>query len=145
MRPNRFAVLPAVALAGLLSSSLAAQMPPPDAQQEGREILREMVDTDTSQSTGDTTVLARKLATRLVAAGLPAADVEVLGDAAKRGNLVARLRGTNPKTPAVLFLAHLDVVDARRDDWTMDPFRLTEKDGWLYGRGTLDVKGAGRR
>jgi acetylornithine deacetylase/succinyl-diaminopimelate desuccinylase-like protein len=143
MRPNRLAVLPAVALAGLVGSSLAAQMPPPEAQKEGRAILREMVDTDTSQSTGDTTVLAKKLAARLVAAGLPAADVEILGDAAKRGNLVARLRGTNARTPAVLFLAHLDVVDARRADWTMDPYRLTEQDGWLYGRGTLDVKGGG--
>jgi acetylornithine deacetylase/succinyl-diaminopimelate desuccinylase-like protein len=80
------------------------------------------------------------MAARLVEAGFPKADVQVAGGADKKGNLVARYRGRGTRKP-ILFLAHLDVVEARREDWSLDPFVLTEKDGYLYGRGTLDVKG----
>jgi acetylornithine deacetylase/succinyl-diaminopimelate desuccinylase-like protein len=77
-----------------------------------------------------------------VAAGFPPADVVVVGGAERRKNLVARFRAkAGAARPPVLFFAHLDVVEARREDWSMDPFVLTEQAGWFYGRGTLDVKG----
>ena len=81
------------------------------------------------------------MAARLLAAGFPRADVAVVGGNDRRKNLVARLRGRPGGGRPVLFFAHLDVVEARREDWSMDPFVLTERDGWFYGRGTLDVKG----
>ena len=88
------------------------------------------------------------MAARLVAAGFPKDDVVVVGSSEKsaqaRGNLVARYRGQGSRQP-VLFIAHLDVVEARREDWSMEPFVLNEKDGYFYGRGTLDVKGVPRR
>src|ERR1043165_412161 len=82
---------------------------------------------------------AQAMAARLVAAGFPAADVRVFETAPKRGNLVARLRGTGKRKPLML-LAHIDVVEAKREDWTTDPFKLVEKDGYYYGRGTADDK-----
>src|SRR5262249_57441879 len=71
--------------------------------------------------------------------GLAGGDVEVLGAHPRKGNLVARLRGTGARRP-LLLLAHLDVVEARREDWSTDPFTLLEKDGYFYGRGTIDDK-----
>jgi len=79
------------------------------------------------------------MAARLRAAGFPAADVQVLTPQPRKGNLVARLRGTGKRRP-LLLLAHLDVVEARREDWSTDPFTLLEKDGFFYGRGTSDDK-----
>ena len=111
-------------------------------QRLGRDILKELIETNTTLSAGSTTQAAEKMAARLVAAGFPAADVVVVGGAERRRNLVARLRAAPGATlKPVLFFAHLDVVEARREDWSMDPFVLTERDGWFYGRGTLDVKG----
>jgi len=106
----------------------------------GREVLKELIETNTTHSTGSTTMAAERMAARLVEAGFPKADVQVVGGADKKGNLVARYRGRGARKP-ILYLAHLDVVEARREDWSLDPFALTEKDGYLYGRGTLDVKG----
>jgi acetylornithine deacetylase/succinyl-diaminopimelate desuccinylase-like protein len=105
----------------------------------GRELLRTLVDIDTTVEHGDTTPAAEAVARRLLASGVPADDVQVVGPREKNRNLVARLRGTGRRPPIVL-LAHLDVVEARREDWSMDPFRLFEKDGFFYGRGTSDVK-----
>jgi acetylornithine deacetylase/succinyl-diaminopimelate desuccinylase-like protein len=126
---------------GLLAGGvlpLAAQAP--DAQREAREILAEMVSTNTTLAHGDVTPLAERLAARFVQAGVPASDVQVIGPEAKNRNLVVRIRGTGAERP-VLFLAHLDVVDAPRADWSVEPFAITEKDGWLYGRGSIDDKG----
>ncbi len=113
-------------------------------QRLGRDLLKELIETNTTHSSGSTTIAAEKLAARFVAAGFPKADVLVVGGtskaAATRGNLVVRYRGSGARKP-VLFFAHLDVVEARREDWSMDPFVLTEKDGYFYGRGTIDVKG----
>ena len=110
----------------------------------GQAILKELIETDTTHSTGSTTVAAERLAARLLAAGFPKADVQVVRGPGKsaetKGNLVARYRGKGTRKP-VLLIAHLDVVAARREDWSMDPFVLTEKDGYFYGRGTLDQKG----
>jgi len=104
-----------------------------------RSIYRELVEIDTSQSAGDTLRASQAMAKRLLAAGFPDADVRVFGTAPKRGNLVARLRGTGQRKP-LLLLAHTDVVEAKREDWSTDPFRLVEKDGYFYARGTSDDK-----
>jgi acetylornithine deacetylase/succinyl-diaminopimelate desuccinylase-like protein len=133
---------------GARAQTTPAAVPPAqsaaDYQRLGRDLLKELIETDTTHATGSTTVAAERLATRLVAAGFPSSDVMVVRAADKgaetKGNLVARYRGTGARKP-VLFIAHLDVVEARRDDWSMDPFVLNEKDGYFYGRGTLDVKG----
>jgi acetylornithine deacetylase/succinyl-diaminopimelate desuccinylase-like protein len=103
------------------------------------EIYRELVEINTTDSVGDNTKAAEAMAARLRAAGFPAADVRVLAPHPKKGNLVARLRGTGSKKP-LLLLAHIDVVEARREDWSFDPFTLLEKDGYFYGRGTSDDK-----
>ena len=104
-----------------------------------RDIFRELIGIDTTDEHGATTPAAEALARRLREAGLPASDVQVLGPTPKKGNLVARLRGTGAKPP-LLLLAHLDVVEARREDWSVDPFTLLERDGFFYGRGAEDVK-----
>jgi len=104
-----------------------------------REIYQELVEINTSDSVGDNTRAAEAMAARLRAAGVPADDVQVLASAPRKGNLVARLRGTGARKP-LLLLAHLDVVEARREDWTTDPFTLVEKDGYFYGRGVSDDK-----
>jgi acetylornithine deacetylase/succinyl-diaminopimelate desuccinylase-like protein len=79
------------------------------------------------------------MAARLREAGFPEADVHVFSPTPKKGNLVARLRGTGARRP-ILLLAHIDVVPASREDWSYDPFKLTEQDGYFYGRGTGDDK-----
>lgn len=106
----------------------------------GRTVLRELIETDTTPAHGSTTAAAEKMASRFLAAGFPAEDVLVLGDEPLKRNLVVRLRGKGEREP-VLLLAHLDVVEARREDWHYDPYALTEHDGYFYGRGTMDIKG----
>jgi acetylornithine deacetylase/succinyl-diaminopimelate desuccinylase-like protein len=108
-------------------------------QEQGREIYRQLIETDTSHSAGDTTKAAELLANYFRNAGIPESDIHIVGPEPRNKNLVVRYRGTNAKAP-ILLLAHLDVVEARRDDWTFDPFKLTEKDGYFYGRGTSDDK-----
>src|SRR5215831_7498688 len=108
-------------------------------QQLLREIYQELIEINTTNSIGDNTKAAEAMARRLIAAGFPAADVQVLVPAPRKGNVVARLRGTGARKP-LLLLAHLDVVEARREDWSVDPFELLEKDGYFYGRGTSDDK-----
>ena len=110
-----------------------------DVKAFGRELLKELIETNTTHSTGNVTIASERMAARLLAAGFPKADVQIVGGAEKKRNLVARYRGQGTRKP-VLFIAHLDVVEARREDWSVDPFVLTEKDGFFYGRGTLDVK-----
>jgi acetylornithine deacetylase/succinyl-diaminopimelate desuccinylase-like protein len=120
---------------GLLLSSLASAQP----QKLAREIYKELVEINTVTNSGDTGQAADAMAARLKAAGIPAADIHVFKPAPKKGNLVARLRGTGKKKPMIV-MAHIDVVDAKREDWSLDPFVLTEKDGYFYGRGTGDDK-----
>jgi acetylornithine deacetylase/succinyl-diaminopimelate desuccinylase-like protein len=104
-----------------------------------RDIYKQLVELDTTETHGDTLLAARAMGDRLLAAGFPADDVHVLESAPKRGNIVARLRGSGKRKP-LLLVAHLDVVEARREDWSTDPFQLVERDGWFYGRGTNDDK-----
>src|SRR5215510_14709534 len=108
-------------------------------QQLAVDIYKELVEINTVTATGDTARAAEAMAARLRAAGLSASDVQVFTSAPRKGNLVARLRGTGARKP-ILLLAHLDVVEARREDWSVDPFKLIEKDGYFYGRGTADDK-----
>lgn len=108
-------------------------------QQLARDLLQELIETDTTHSSGNTTKAAEAMAARLRAAGFPEADIQVIGPRADRGNLVARLRGTGSARP-ILVIAHLDVVEARREDWSVDPFKFLERDGYFYGRGTSDIK-----
>jgi acetylornithine deacetylase/succinyl-diaminopimelate desuccinylase-like protein len=105
-----------------------------------REILRELIEIDTSEPGGGTRAAAEALAARLAGAGFAAADVQVLGPEPHLGNLVARLRGTDPGLPPLLLMAHIDVVPALSRDWTVEPFALVERDGYYYGRGTTDNK-----
>jgi acetylornithine deacetylase/succinyl-diaminopimelate desuccinylase-like protein len=108
-------------------------------QQLAREVFRELIEIDTTHESGSTTDAAEALARRLLTAGFPEDDVRVLGPHPRKGNLVARLRGRGERGP-LLLLAHLDVVDARREDWSVEPFVLLERDGHFYGRGTSDDK-----
>ena len=108
-------------------------------QQMGRDIYQELVDTDTSHSKGDTTKAAEVVARRFRAEGFPEQDVQVLGPGPTNRNLVVRYRGSGAKAPVVL-IAHLDVVEAKKEDWSFDPFHLTEQDGFFYGRGSADNK-----
>jgi acetylornithine deacetylase/succinyl-diaminopimelate desuccinylase-like protein len=112
---------------------------PDDHRRLVRAIYEELVNTNTSYSTGQTTPAAEAMAKRLLDAGFPPEDVFVGGAAPHKANLVARYRGTGAARP-LLLLAHLDVVEAKREDWTSDPFTLLEKDGYFYGRGTGDDK-----
>jgi acetylornithine deacetylase/succinyl-diaminopimelate desuccinylase-like protein len=115
----------------------------PVSAQLAREIFKELVEIDTTDSTGDNTAAARALERRFLAAGFAREDVKVLvpDGFPKKGNLVVRLHGApGSRLKPILLLGHLDVVEARREDWTTNPFQLVEKDGFFYGRGTLDVK-----
>jgi hypothetical protein len=108
-------------------------------RQLSRDIFRELIEINTTDSVGSTTLAAEAMAKRLKDAGFPAGDVHVLGPNDRKGNMVARLRGTGARKP-VLMIGHLDVVEARREDWTTNPFQFVEKDGYFYGRGTQDMK-----
>ena len=104
-----------------------------------RDIYKELIEINTAGSTGDTTKAAQAMAARLKAAGFPEADIQVLGPNPRKGNLIVRYRGTGRRKP-LLLVAHLDVVEALRQDWSVDPFELLEKEGYFYGRGTTDDK-----
>lgn len=108
-------------------------------RQLAREIFKQLIEINTTDSAGNTTVAAEAMAKRLRDAGYPGSDIYVGGPNARKGNLVARLRGTGAHKP-VLLICHLDVVEARREDWSVDPFQFFEKDGYFYGRGTEDIK-----
>ena len=107
-----------------------------------REIYQELVETNTSLSAGSCTLAAEKMAARLRTAGYPDSDLHLFAtpDHPKEGGLVAILPGTDPKARAILLLAHIDVVEAKREDWERDPFKLVEENGYFYARGSLDDK-----
>jgi acetylornithine deacetylase/succinyl-diaminopimelate desuccinylase-like protein len=126
----------AVALAA--APSLFAQAN--DVSRElSRDIFKQLIEINTTDSVGSTTLAAEAMAQRLRDAGFPPSDVVVVGPNARKGNMIARLRGTGAHTP-ILLIGHLDVVEARPEDWSVDPFQFIEKDGYFYGRGTQDMK-----
>jgi acetylornithine deacetylase/succinyl-diaminopimelate desuccinylase-like protein len=114
-------------------------MPPEADQKLAREIYKQMIEIQSGFTTGATTPVAEAVAARLKAAGFPDSDIFVGGAIAKKANLVVRYHGSGVKKP-ILLLAHTDVVEAKREDWSMDPFQFIEKDGYFYGRGTADDK-----
>lgn len=121
------------------AAALAQNVRPQEEQRLLREIYKEMVEHNTSYSTGQTTAAAEAVARRLRAAGFPEADIHVDGVAPHKKNVIVRYRGTGAKKP-LLLLGHLDVVEAKRGDWEHDPFVLREEGGYFYGRGTGDDK-----
>ena len=132
-----------VGLALMGATSAQAQAPLRPDQAAFREIYKELVETNTTLSAGSCTEAAARMGARLKAAGFADADLHYLTEPShpKEGSLVAVLKGSDAKAGAVLLLGHIDVVEARREDWTRDPFTLIEEDGYFYGRGTADMKG----
>src|SRR5476649_1993269 len=132
----------------LISAALAAALTIPATAQTGpgqarfRALFKELVETNTTLSAGDCTLLAHKIGAHLKEAGYPDADLHYFTGPGhpKEGGLVAILPGSDPKAKAVLLLGHIDVVEAKREDWTRDPFTLIEENGYFYGRGTDDMK-----
>src|SRR4051812_33595060 len=125
-----------------LGSNLPAQATLTSNQAEAREIFRELIEINSAWKAGSTTPAARAIARRFLAAGFPASAVTVIGPAGdKDSSVVVRMEGTAKSLKPILLIAHLDVVEALPADWSLDPFKLTEKDGFFYGRGTSDIKG----
>jgi acetylornithine deacetylase/succinyl-diaminopimelate desuccinylase-like protein len=115
-----------------------AQTPDPN-KQLARDIFKQLVEINTTDSVGNVTTAAEAMAGRLRAGGFSEADLHVDGPNERKRNLVVRFRGAGKHKP-ILFIGHLDVVEALRSDWTTDPFKFIEKDGFFYGRGTEDMK-----
>ncbi len=127
-------------LAILLVPAFLSAQPPATGRALERQLLEELIRINTSDSAGRTREAAEAMARHLIAAGFPAADVRVVGEDPRYQSLVARYRGRSSARKPILLLAHLDVVDARREDWTFDPYEFRELDGYYYGRGTSDNK-----
>ena len=127
------------AAAAVAAASSEGTYSPEPARQLARAVYEQLVNSNTSYTTGQTTPAAEAMAKRFLDAGFLREDVVVLGAAPHKANVVVRYRGTGAAKP-LLLLAHLDVVEAKREDWSFDPFTLLEKDGYFYGRGTGDDK-----
>ncbi len=133
------------ALTAALASLSALAAPPQDTpagEQRFRALYKELVETNTTLSAGSCTLAAERMAARLRAAGFPDGDLHPFAapDHPKEGGLVAIFPGRDPKLKAILLLAHIDVVEAKREDWTRDPFTLVEENGSFYARGASDDK-----
>ncbi len=130
-----------LAFAALPLPASGAGVPPAPDQAAFRALYKEMVEINSTDSVGSCTEVAQAVAARLAAGGIPVADMQLLipAGAPKKGNLVVRYRGSGTKKP-ILLLAHIDVVEARREDWVRDPFKLVEEDGFFYARGASDDK-----
>jgi len=110
-------------------------------RQVAHEVFKELIEINTTDSVGNTTVAANAMAKHLLDAGFPKADVVVIGPNDRKGNMVARYRGrAGSKHKPILIIGHTDVVEAHREDWSTDPFQFVEKDGYYYGRGAEDMK-----
>jgi acetylornithine deacetylase/succinyl-diaminopimelate desuccinylase-like protein len=127
----------AAALSLLAANRAGAQAESPNLL--AREIFQQLIEINTTDSVGNVTTAADAMAARLRDAGFTGNDVIVDGPNDRKKNLVARIHGPGQRKP-ILFIGHLDVVEARREDWTTDPFKFIEKDGYFYGRGTDDMK-----
>ena len=108
-------------------------------KQLSHDLFKQLIEINTTDSVGNVTTAAEAMAQRFRAAGFPESDLHILGPNDRKKNLVVRLHGSGKQKP-VLLIGHLDVVEARREDWTTDPFQFVEKDGYYYGRGTQDMK-----
>ena len=124
-----------------LATPLRAQpAPSSELEQVARDILEEMVGINTAHSEGSTLELARAMEARFLSAGFPREDVEVTQVAEREGNVLVRLRGRSQDQKPIMAMAHIDVVEANPEDWTLPPFELIEQDGTFYGRGVADDK-----
>jgi acetylornithine deacetylase/succinyl-diaminopimelate desuccinylase-like protein len=136
-------IFPAIAIFALLPISVASQPQPAALTPEhhlAHDIFKELIEINTTDTpAGNVTTAAEALAARFRAAGFPEQDVQVLGPLPNKKNLVVRLHGRGSARP-ILFIGHLDVVQALRLDWSMDPFKFNQVDGFFYGRGTSDIK-----
>jgi len=141
----RSVLIAAVAVLGAASAAAAAPAkvsgPRPD-QAAFRDLYKELIETNTTLSTGSCTLAAEKLAVRLKAAGYADKDVAIVvpPDQPRQGALIATLEGTDARLKPILLLAHRDVVEAKRADWERDPFPLIEENGFFYARGASDDK-----
>lgn len=137
----RFSKLIAASVLAALSSTSMAQTLRPD-QAAFRELYKELVETNTTQSEGSCTLASERMAARLKAAGFADSDITLFAtpEKPKDGGLVAVLKGASKKAKPILLLAHIDVVEARRADWVRDPFTLIEEGGYFYARGASDDK-----
>ena len=132
----------AAALLVLLGGGAAGAAPSASdeaANKLAHEIFKQLIEINTTDSVGNVTTAAEAMQRRFRDGGFAAADLAVLGPNERKKNLVVRLHGTGKHRP-VLLIGHLDVVEARREDWSTDPFKLVEQDGYFYGRGTQDMK-----
>jgi acetylornithine deacetylase/succinyl-diaminopimelate desuccinylase-like protein len=135
----------AVLICALCGPAAWPAAPQSDAvtREMAHDIFRQLIEINTTDSIGSTTLAAQAMAARLLDAGFAPADVVVIGPNDRKGNMVARYRGrANSKLRPILIIGHTDVVEARREDWTTDPFKFVEQDGYYYGRGTEDMKEA---
>jgi acetylornithine deacetylase/succinyl-diaminopimelate desuccinylase-like protein len=139
--PPAAPIEPPTAARAAPQSTSPGPLPPAVDLQLGRDLFKELVEINTTHAHGSTEA-ALALQRRFLASGFAAAEVTLLAPTERpaKGNLVVRYRGKGLGKP-ILFLGHLDVVEAKPEDWSLDPFKLTEKDGWFYGRGTIDMKG----
>jgi acetylornithine deacetylase/succinyl-diaminopimelate desuccinylase-like protein len=128
-----------VLLLALVVWTYAATLPPPADQQLARDIYKQIIEIKSGYTTGATTPVAEAVAARLRAAGFPPSDIYLGGAIPTKWNLVVRYHGSGAKRP-ILLLAHTDVVEAKREDWSTDPYQLVERDGYFYGRGSWDDK-----
>ena len=138
----RTAISRFVVLALWAGPALAAEAPLRPDQAAFRELYEELVETNTTLSSGSCTLAAERMAARLKVAGLPDGQITLFADPRhpKEGGLVAVYPGTSTTLKPILAIAHIDVVEAKREDWTRDPFTLIEEGGYFYGRGTADDK-----
>src|SRR5205085_1338198 len=126
--------------AAILAVPLAGQNMPPEAEKQlAHDIYQQFIEIHSGYTTGATTPVAEAAAARLRAAGFPDSDIFLGGAIPTKENVVVRYHGSGARRP-ILLLAHTDVVEAKREDWSMDPFHLFERDGYFYGRGTGDDK-----
>ena len=126
-------------LTSMLTTNGAAAQPRTEYQQLAHDIIRQLIEINTTDSVGNVTTAAEAMAKRLREAGFEGKDIQTAGPRGNKKNLIVRYHGTGARKP-VLFIGHLDVVEARREDWTTDPFVFVEKDGYFYGRGAEDMK-----
>jgi acetylornithine deacetylase/succinyl-diaminopimelate desuccinylase-like protein len=137
-------LIAAVSLTWIVAPSRAtsegtAAPAPQEYQQLARDIFKQLIEINTTDSVGNVTTAAEAMAKRLREAGFDEKDLQIAGPRENKKNLVVRYHGSGVRKP-VLFIGHLDVVEARREDWSVDPFVFLEKDGYFYGRGTEDMK-----
>ncbi len=140
LNPRNSRLLPLILVAFLYAPVLHGQTMRPEAEKQlAHDIYKEFVEIRSGFTTGATTPVVLAAAARLKAAGFPDSDIFIDGAIPKKANLLVRYHGTGARKP-ILLLAHTDVVEAKREDWSTDPFQFIEQDGYFYGRGTGDDK-----